>query len=49
MQTMPAFKTACPLRNELHLEIATVVKVQDKYKEDLLVLALRTNSNDCNL
>ncbi|XP_010873202.2 BAI1-associated protein 3 [Esox lucius] len=26
MQTMPAFKTVCPLRNELHLEIATVVK-----------------------
>ncbi|XP_055749000.1 BAI1-associated protein 3-like [Salvelinus fontinalis] len=26
MQTMPAFKTACPLRNELRLEIATVVK-----------------------
>ncbi|KAK6311670.1 hypothetical protein J4Q44_G00173340 [Coregonus suidteri] len=26
MQTMPAFKTACPLRNELHLEIATIVK-----------------------
>ncbi|XP_046893485.1 BAI1-associated protein 3 [Hypomesus transpacificus] len=26
MQTMQAFKTVCPLRNELHLEIATVVK-----------------------
>ncbi|KAJ7992461.1 hypothetical protein DPEC_G00278790 [Dallia pectoralis] len=26
MQTMPAFKAVCPLRNELHLEIATVVK-----------------------
>ena len=28
MQTMQAFKTVCPLRNELHLEIATVVKVK---------------------
>ncbi|XP_038836313.1 BAI1-associated protein 3-like [Salvelinus namaycush] len=30
MQTMPAFKTACPLRNELHLEIATVVKALEE-------------------
>lgn len=27
MQNMRAFKTACPLRNELHLDITTVVKV----------------------
>ncbi|XP_030645671.1 BAI1-associated protein 3 [Chanos chanos] len=26
MQTMQAFKVACPSRNELHLEIATVIK-----------------------
>ena len=28
MQSMQAFKTVCPLRNELHMDITTVVKVQ---------------------
>lgn len=27
MQNMRAFKTVCPLRNELHLDITTAVKV----------------------
>lgn len=27
MQLMQAFKAVCPNRNELHLEIATVIKV----------------------
>lgn len=32
MQNMRAFKTVCPLRNELHLDITTAVKVTMKVK-----------------
>lgn len=28
MQNMRAFKTVCPLRNQLHLDITTAIKVQ---------------------
>lgn len=30
MQNMRAFKSVCPLRNELHLDITTAVKVTVK-------------------
>lgn len=30
MQNMRAFKTVCPLRNDLHLDITTAIKVTRK-------------------
>lgn len=35
MQNMRAFKTVCPLRNQLHLDITTAIKVQ---KTEVFVL-----------
>lgn len=32
MQSMRAFKSVCPLRNELHLDITTAVKVTAKQR-----------------
>lgn len=32
MQNMRAFKSVCPLRNELHLDITTAVKVTAKQR-----------------
>lgn len=36
MQNMRAFKTVCPLRNQLHLDITTAIKVQ---KTEELILS----------
>ncbi|KAG7255714.1 hypothetical protein CRUP_034485, partial [Coryphaenoides rupestris] len=39
MQSMQAFKTVCPLRNELHMDITTVIKsLEEQLKRLVLVL-----------
>lgn len=37
MQNMRAFKSVCPLRNELHLDITTAVKVTEKQRSSVFL------------
>lgn len=43
MQNMRAFKSVCPLRNELHLDITTAVKVSVKQCTSCAFLTLTCN------